>query len=92
MDVGKSGNSQLAICPFKSESSGPIRLSSLFLALSKSCARVLAHLNCSAADERSLFPAHTTLYVVRNNFLEDVKNREEARILFARDWRETCLK
>lgn len=67
------------------------RISTLYLALSRACNRALARLNRDTPDERSYLPQATELWLIRDSFLKDDGNVSQARIIFAEDWRETCL-
>lgn len=66
------------------------RVSSLYLALSRSCSKALARLNRDYPDERGLLPRAAELYLLREDFLKDQGNLTQAREIFAQDWREPC--
>lgn len=67
------------------------RITPLYLALSRSCSKVLARLNRDYPDERGLLPRQTELYILWQEFLKDQGNLNQARDIFEQDWREPCL-
>ncbi len=64
------------------------RISPLYLALSRSCSKVLTRLDSENQDERGLLPKTTELYIIRSDFLKDQGNRRQARTILEQDWRE----
>jgi len=64
------------------------RISTIYMALSRSCTVALSRLSKTSPEQRSLLPKSSELFCIMNELTNNVAFRRQALLILGNDWRE----